>query len=177
MKLKDILLSDNVVLAIHNNIYYLLEIIPEIKSMIGFDQKNPQHHLDVWEHTLLALSMSLNDFDVRLSLLLHDIGKPFSYSEGDIRHFGGHAKVSAYMTADILNRLGFDDDYIKYICFLIRHHDMPISDNMINNNYELALKLYEIQRCDALAHHPDKLEKKIKYLDRINDKILTKKIK
>lgn len=175
MNLRDILLSDDVVLSIHDNILYLLKKIPEIRYMMGFDQKNPQHHLDVWNHTLLALSLSKKDFDVRLSLLLHDIGKPFSYTEGDIRHFDGHAKVSAFMSADILKRLRYRDDYIKYICFLIRHHDMPINDVMINNNFDMVLKLYEIQRCDALAHHPDKLEKRIKYLDKINDKILIKK--
>ena len=106
MNLSDILLSDDVVFSIRYNISYLLDKIPEIKYMMGFDQKNPHHHLDVWNHTLLALSLSKKDFDVRLSLLLHDIGKPFSYTDGDVRHFDGHAKVSSLMSVDILKRLG-----------------------------------------------------------------------
>ena len=36
----------------------------------------------------------------------------------------------------------------------------------------MCLKLFEIQRCDALAHHPDKLEKRKKYLDEIYNKII-----
>lgn len=175
MNLSDILLSDDVVFPIRYNISYLLDKIPEIKYMMGFDQKNPHHHLDVWNHTLLALSLSKKDFDVRICLLLHDIGKPFSYTDGDVRHFDGHAKVPSLMSVDILKRLGYSDDYIKYICFLIRHHDMPINDNMIKNNYEACCKLYEIQRCDALAHHPDMLEKRKRYLDKVKEKILTKK--
>ena len=43
-----------------------------------------------------AIKDSINDIDIRLVLLLHDIGKPFSYQEdGNIRHFKGHAQKSA----------------------------------------------------------------------------------
>lgn len=67
MMLYDILLAEDVVLAIKNNIGYLLDIIPEIKCMMGFDHKHPHHHLDVWNHTLYALSLSKRDFGVRLA--------------------------------------------------------------------------------------------------------------
>ena len=175
MNLETILLSDNIINDINNNIDYLIQIIPEIKYMIGFEHKHPHHHLDVWNHTLLALSMSEKDFDVRLSLLLHDIGKPNSYQEGEIRHFKNHQKISADMSRVILKRLGYNDNYIKYICFLIESHDSPIDDKLINKNYELSLKLYEIQRCDALAHHPDKLEKRKKYLQETEKKLIISK--
>ena len=174
MDLRSILLSDNVVESISENIDYLLQIIPEIKYMIGFEHKHPHHHLDVWNHTLLALSLSENDFDIRLCLLLHDIGKPFSYQDKEIRHFKNHPMVSAKMSEEILYRLGYDEEYIKLICYLIAKHDTLISSKQIENNYELCLKLYEIQRCDALAHHPDKLEKRIKYLSKTKEKLLTK---
>ena len=58
MDLQSILLSENIVESINKNIDYLLQIIPEIKSIIGFEHKHPHHHLDVWNHTLLALSLS-----------------------------------------------------------------------------------------------------------------------
>lgn len=171
MNLEEILLSDNVDHSINNNIDYLLQIIPEIKNMIGFDQNHPHHHLDVWSHTLLALSLSEKDFDIRLCLLLHDIGKPFSYQDEEVRHFRNHAKVSAKMSKDILERLGYDEKYIDYICNLIEKHDTKIDDSLIIDNYNFCLKLYEIQKCDALAHHPDKLEKRTKYLEEIKNKL------
>jgi len=171
MDLQSILLSDNIVESINDNMDYLLQIIPEIKSSIGFSQNHPHHHLDVWNHTLLALSLSEKDFDIRLSLLLHDIGKPFSYQDEDVRHFRNHAKVSSNMAKEILNRLGYDEDYINYICYLIENHDTKIDDKLIKNNYDICLKLYKIQKCDALAHHPDKLEKRKLYLNEIQDKI------
>ena len=165
MSLECILLSNDVVNSIYDSMDYLLLVIPEIKYMIGFDQKHPHHHLDVWNHTLFALSMSQNDFDVRLSLLLHDIGKPFSYQDEEVRHFRGHAKVSAKMSENILCRLGFDEEYIKKICYLIEYHDTKISREQIDSDYDMCLKLYEVQRCDALAHNPDYLEKRKKYLE------------
>lgn len=169
--LHEILESDDVVESIRSNIEILTLIIPEIKNMIGFDHKHPHHHLDVFEHTLYALSMSSNDFEIRLSLLLHDIGKPFSFIEGDIRHFNGHPKVSENITRDILNRLNFEKEFIDRICFFVLNHDNIITTSLIKEDYEKASKLFQIQRCDALAHHPDKLEKRIKYLKILDEKL------
>ena len=175
MDLKAILLSDDVEASIKQNLGYLEELIPEIKNMYGFEQHHPHHHLDVWNHTLLALSLSEKDFDVRLCLLLHDIGKPFSYQDKEVRHFKGHAKVSSIMSKNILTRLGYDEDYVNYICYLIRNHDKKITDELIDKDYDLCLKLYEMQRCDALAHHPDSLESRKKYLSDTKKRLLLKK--
>lgn len=118
------------------------------------------------EHTLCALSLSDNDFDVRLTLLLHDIGKPFSYQDEEVRHFKNHAKVSANMTFDILKRLGFSYEYILKIYYLVLMHDTPITKSDINNNYNLQLKRYKVQKCDAYAHNPSFLEKRIEYINK-----------
>ena len=62
MNLYSILMSDDVILEINNDLEYILNIISEIKPMIGFDHKHPNHHLDVFNHTLYALSLSKKDF-------------------------------------------------------------------------------------------------------------------
>ena len=165
MNLESILLSDDIVTSIKDNFDIILDYIPEIKFMINFDQKHPHHHLDLWNHTLYALSLSEKDFDIRVALLLHDIGKPFSYQEGEIRHFKGHAKVSSKIAYNILSRLEYEEEWIEYICELIRLHDSPITDKMINE-MTYTEKLYKIQYCDAMAHHPDKLEHRIEYLEK-----------
>ena len=175
MNLEKILLEDDVRSSINQNLDYLVEIIPEIKYMFNFEQHHPHHHLDVWNHTLLALSLSKKDFDVRLCLLLHDIGKPFSYQDEEVRHFKGHAKKSSEMSKDILTRLGYEEDYVDYICYLIRNHDKKITDKLIEKDYELCEKLYEMQRCDALAHHPDSLESRKTYLNETKKRLLLKK--
>ena len=129
MYLYGILMSDNVEKSIRDNMYYILDLIPEIENMIGFDQKNPHHHLDVWEHTLYALSISEKDYEVRLSLLLHDIGKPFSYQDKDVRHFGGHQEVSSNMSRVILRRLGYNKEFVDKIC---NYNDEKFNE-LINN--------------------------------------------
>ena len=121
---------------------------------------------------MLALSLSEKDFDIRFCLLLHDIGKPFSYQDEEVRHFRNHAKVSSEMSKEILYRLGYDEEYINYLCYLIENHDIRIEDEQIKNNYDICLKLFEIQKCDALAHHPDMLEKRKKYLDETHKKLI-----
>lgn len=170
--IQDLLTSDNIVDSINNNIDELLQVIPELRDMIGFEHKHPHHHLDVWNHTLLALSLSENNFEIRLALLLHDIGKPHSYQDdGNIRHFNGHHKVSKEISLNILKRLNYTDKFIEEICYLIEKHDNLITSEDIKNNYDLACKIYLIQKCDALAHHPKKLEKRIKYLIKTKFKI------
>jgi len=169
--LKDILLQEDVVTSVENNLDILLEMITEIGDMIGFEHNHPHHHLDVWNHTLLALSRAPKDFEIRLVLLLHDIGKPHSYQDEEIRHFHNHALVSYQLSKDILARLNFSKDEIKEMCYLIKEHDSPISIDDIESNVELAKKRFKVQFCDALAHHPLKLEKRIKYLININEKV------
>ena len=167
MKLQEILESENVIEEIDSNMEYLLTIIPEIKNMIDFPHNHPHHHLDVWEHTKLALSLSENDFEIRLALLLHDIGKPFSYQDEEIRHFHGHAEKSSEMAKVILKRLNFQDEFINKISKLIELHDTEITKEDIEKYYDFTLKRYEIQRCDALAHHPEKIDKRKDYLEKI----------
>lgn len=170
-ELKRIITSDDVIGSIIDNLDILLNIIPELKDMIKFPHNNPHHHLDVWNHTLLAMSLSITDFDIRLCLLLHDIGKPHCYQDKDVRRFKGHPLKSKEITNNILNRLGYDKEYIKYICYLVEMHDEFIKEEDIRNNYELALKRFLIQYCDAFAHSPDKLEFRKRYIKDILDKL------
>ena len=165
MSLETILLNDNIINSIYQNLDYLLKIIPELKTIINFNHKHPHHHLDVFNHTLLALALSPNNFTIRLVLLLHDIGKPICVKEENgIRHYPNHGVVSSMIAKNILIRLNFDCEYINIICQLIAKHDEKITIDDIKENYDFCYILYQIQYCDALAHHPLKLESRIAYL-------------
>ncbi len=165
LNLYQILISSDIIKSINSNLNYLIKLIPEINNIINFKHNHPHHHLDVWNHTLYALSLSENNFDIRLSLLLHDIGKPFSYQDKEIRHFHNHPYVSEAITKTILTRLGFNTKYIKKICYLVKNHDTSITKKDIENNINLEYIRYKIQECDILAHHPDILEKRKIYLE------------
>lgn len=165
-------------IIMENEIYYLdenilFEIIPELKDCEGFEHKHPHHCYNVWEHTKVAMQKSKPDLQIRLALLLHDIGKPHSYQEdGKVRHFHGHPQKSSEISRGILTRLGYDEKEVEEICYLIENHDNIINvDNVDKNNIELTKKLLYIQYCDAIAHDPKHIEKRIKKLDEIKEKI------
>lgn len=168
--LKKMMEEQDVATLLDKNIEYLTKFIPEIKNMIGFEHKHPHHHLDVWQHTLEVIR-NLNSTDIELNMagLLHDIGKPFSYQDEEVRHFHGHPEVSYEMTKQILSRLNYDEEFIGRVAYLVRKHDTPIDVNNLDNTYEMIQKLLKLQYADAKAHHPDKVGKRIRYLDRIKE--------
>lgn len=165
--LEGILTSKNAADGIRENMKSLLKLIPEIAPMIGFEHRHPHHIFDVWEHTLCALSHAPNNFDVRLALLLHDIGKPFSFQEdGEIRHFKGHPEMSAAIARQILTRLDYPKEYVDYLCLIVAKHDTPLEETDIIKSPALARTIFEVQKCDTLAHNPKFNAKRLAYLDK-----------
>lgn len=155
--------KDNVL----NNLNELLEIIPELKKEINFEHKNPNHNLDVFNHTLKALELSEDNFKIRLVLLLHDIGKPYIYTEeNNIRHYKGHEQKSKELAQTILTRLNYNTQLIKEVCNLIEKHDTLLTEETINENKEEAEILLKVQYCDAYAHHPNTYKKREEYLEK-----------
>ena len=165
-----LLSEDEVVPAVRADLERLLTVIPELRPMIGFQHCHPHHHLDVWEHTLLALSHAENVPKLRLAILLHDVGKPHCFrQDGDRRHFRGHPAVSATMTEQILTRLGFDPDFTKSVTEIVRRHDTSLTEEELRADLSLSLEILEVQRCDTLAHRPDRNEHRFAYLVRVRE--------
>ena len=75
-------------------------LIPELKKTYKFNQNNKYHDHDIWEHTLHVIESTPYDLVLRLTALLHDVGKPDAYSLGEDNqgHFYGHAEISAKLT-------------------------------------------------------------------------------
>ena len=171
-KINKILNTDNSVMSINENIKYLLDVIPELNYMIGFEHKHPHHNLDVWQHTLEALNnLNTNDLEIKMAVLLHDIGKPFSYQDDEVRHFHGHPEVSYEMTKKILVRLGYNEEFIKNVSYLVKTHDTIIDVNNLDNTLEMTKKRLQVQYADAKAHHPDTVDKRINFLNNIEKQL------
>jgi tRNA nucleotidyltransferase (CCA-adding enzyme) len=140
----------------------LAEFIPEIKPMIGFDQKNPWHRYDIWEHTARAVELTPNDPTLRLAVFFHDIGKPdkFQLDAMGIGHFYFHPERSAEMTEQIMRRMKFDTKSINNVSVLVRYHDEPLVYNTKPKNIKCLLnklgednlrKLISIKQADKQA--------------------------
>ena len=104
-------------------------VIPEIEKTVGFQQNNPYHYLDIWEHTALAIANAPKDRYVRLALLYHDLGKPECYTcDGNgIGHFYGHWAKSAEIARRSMRDLRFDKKTIQIVVNLVENHDREIS--------------------------------------------------
>lgn len=155
------------------NIETLIKYIPEIEKIKGFEHKHPHHHLDVLGHTLLVLDnlSSENDLEIKMAGLLHDIGKPFSYQDGEVRHFHGHPEISAKITDKILTQLGYEANFVKNVNYLVKMHDTIIEPNNLDNTYQMTVKRLKLQYADAKAHAPSKVEKRVELLYEIKMKL------
>lgn len=63
--------------------------IPELQESFDFRQNNPHHFLDVYGHICLSVENVRPQWQMRLTMLLHDIGKPRMHTvdENGISHF------------------------------------------------------------------------------------------
>ena len=158
---------------------FMLELIPEISDMIGFEQNNSHHYLDVWEHTITAIENTPADIILRLTMLFHDIAKPRCYTEDERGgHFYGHPHISADMAREILLRLGYDNGTIEAITQLILYHDSDIQPRKkhlkrwLNKIGEEQLRqLIEVKRADANAQSETFRQAKLSNLDAVSQKI------
>lgn len=107
--------------------WLIAEVIPELKQTMGFDQNNKFHQHNVYEHTLAVVDgCKTDDFIIKLAALLHDIGKPASYTEDEEGwgHFYGHPVVSKEITEQILERrLRLSREQSNTLLELIEFHD------------------------------------------------------
>ena len=105
----------------------IFQIIPELAPTKGFDQKNPYHIHDVWTHSVLAMAAAPPEPALRLTMLLHDVGKSatFFVDEAGVGHFYGHAQAGAEMADAILRRLRCDNATRERVCLLIANHAVP----------------------------------------------------
>ena len=101
---------------------------PELLPMIGFDQRTRHHCYDVWEHTLHALAAVEPDVVLRCTMLLHDVGKPetFTLDARGHGHFKGHPARSAALAEDMLRRLRVDNATRETVVRLVEWHDRNI---------------------------------------------------
>ena len=107
----------------------LLQVIPELKPSVDFQQHSPHHVYDVFTHTAHVVEAVPADLTLRWAALLHDIGKPacFTLDENGRGHFLGHAQQSATMADEILRRLKSPTALREQVVLLIRQHMTPLT--------------------------------------------------
>ena len=153
--------------------------MPLLCHEMGFEQHGSHHFLDVYEHSILSCGIIRADKMLRLTMLLHDIGKPFTQTVGidGMDVFPDHAQIGAQLANHILREMTYDNHTRKRVVTLIAHHcDILTTDEVLlrhklNEIGEEALRqLIEVKVADMAAHD---LKNERNHMERFFREILT----
>ena len=150
--------------------------LPEFDKAMETPQNHPHHCYSVGEHILHSLMAVEADKVLRLTMLLHDIGKPGTrhQDENGIDHFYGHGDLGEKMAVAVLRRLKMDRDTIDKVSRLVKYHDLRpkpvpkvIRKVMVQVGPQLFELLLKVQKADILAQAVYKREEKLEALEAI----------
>lgn len=151
----------------------ILRIIPELIICTDCEQNMPAHIYNVFDHILETVNKVDCNLILKITALLHDIGKPYRKTVIDsIDSFKGHEEASVIIANLILTRLGYEKDFINKICTLIKYHDYDIIStvegvkdaiNLIGD--ELMPYLFCFQKADLLAHSQQRYKPRLPKLN------------
>lgn len=153
------------------------EILPEFDRCMETEQNTPHHCYNVGEHTLQSLLNIRADKVLRLTMLLHDFGKPVvKRTDEDGRdHFKIHGPEGEKMAVSILRRLKMDNDTIRKVRSLIKWHDYRPKGEAVSVRKAISLigeelfPLYlEVQKADILAQSAYRREEKLARLTAVS---------
>ena len=124
MEFSKLLLGENIknTLTLMKNTGILEIIIPEFKATYNFDQCNPHHNLDLFNHIISVVSKVSADLELRYTALLHDIAKPV------VQTFDEKGIVGVDMARDILTRLKLPVKLIDTVVEIIKKHMILYKD-------------------------------------------------
>ncbi len=152
---------------------------PELGPLVTLEQNNPWHCWGGWEHTIHAVEAAPPDLMLRLTMLLHDIGKPNckSTDENGIDHFYGHPAVSAKLADQMLRSLKFDNRTRERVVTLVEHHDVqiPCRDRSIRKwlgrlGPETFFQLLEVKRADGMGQAYELVKDRLAELEEMKTK-------
>ncbi len=135
----------------------LYVVLPELLDTIGFNQKNPNHSRELFDHILCVLDNTPPVLEIRMAALLHDIAKPltFTVDEKGIGHFLSHDKIGAEISKGILSRLNCSREFIDTVCKFVREHmhhpsmkDKGLKNQLMRVGEERIFQLAELKKAD-----------------------------
>lgn len=152
----------------------IAELLPKVRIMFDFDQKNYAHQYDLWMHcvhTVMGIPREIEDDMLYLAALLHDIGKPdcqvVGKREDDVNmHYYGHPARSMEIVRDevipglLQNGINLSEDERRRLIYYVEYHDdrMGLRLHHLRRHLRIPVSLEEFQKlmhlqmADAKAH-------------------------
>ena len=146
---------DDVVMNTYNS-FNSDQYLSLIHDMIGFDQQNSHHTLDLYNHAYKA-GVDFDDIEIGL---FHDVGKLFcqTFDDNGEAHYYNHANIGAYYLITHTEAVRFSN--FENIVAITNYHMLPYNwkEEKTHNKYKkifgehLYNKLIKFHEADEGAH-------------------------
>ncbi|WP_329383432.1 CCA tRNA nucleotidyltransferase [Anaerofustis sp. HA2171] len=166
-----------------NKMEFITTLFPVIKDCFNTYQNNKYHMRSVGEHIYNTFNNIDNVFHLKMTMLLHDIGKVYTKTtdQNNVDHFYNHADISREKSKIILNEFKFDNNTKHKILTLIENHDKYMAPEpkyikkMLNKiGEDLFFDLIKVRIADDSAKNQELVKNNIKIFN--ETLTLTKKI-
>ena len=120
-------------------------IIPEFYYTYNFDQNNPNHPDDLFNHIIKVIHLCDYDLVTRFAALFHDLGKinvKIIDAKG-IFYFYGHEKESALIAEEELKQLKASNDFINSVKKIVKNHMLIYQDVSDKTLKKLIIEMEE----------------------------------
>ncbi len=147
--------------------------LPEFDTLMKTPQNTPHHRFSVGEHTISSMGYIAPDTVLRLTMLLHDMGKPAcrTTDESGRDHFYGHPEKSAVIADEVLRRLKLDNVTRHKVVQLVRFHDYrpklseaAVRRAVVKCGRESFPALFLVREADTLAQSEYYRSEKLQYI-------------
>lgn len=137
-------------------------IIPQLIPSFNCAQNTPWHTYTVYEHIIHSVDFAPRDPVIRLTMLLHDIGKPSvkRTDENGRDHFKTHADAGEKIAAEVLSKLKVSNNIYNKVTTLIKYHQSVENVNDVKIKHwfnkigeEYTLSLFDVRIADLKAHN------------------------
>ncbi len=150
---------------------FIKTLFPVINDCFNTYQNNKYHMRSVGEHTYNTFNNIDNVFYLKMTMLLHDIGKVDTKTtdENNVDHFYNHADISREKARIILNNFKFDNENKHKILTLIEYHDKYMAPEpkyikkMLNKiGEDLFFDLIKVRVADDTAKNHELVKNNLK---------------
>jgi len=98
-------------------------MIPELALQYKYEQNNPHHEYDLWEHTLNVVDNTSKDINLRWAGLLHDCAKPYVRTNREDRsNYIKHDLLGKEIVIRLAKYLKWSNERTEIISDLVLNH-------------------------------------------------------